>query len=110
MNSRGHICVDLDGTLAEYDHWRGIEHIGEPIMEMVDRVKGWLADGHKVKLFTARWSVFKQRPQFKEVWDAWSLKYIGQVIPVTCTKDLSCKEIWDDKAIRVVNGGPCCEI
>ena len=25
---KGWIGVDLDGTLAQYDHWRGIEHIG----------------------------------------------------------------------------------
>lgn len=24
------VCVDLDGLLATYDHWRGHEHIGEP--------------------------------------------------------------------------------
>jgi hypothetical protein len=35
------IGVDLDGTLAKYGEWRGVEHIGEPIPPMVDRVKGW---------------------------------------------------------------------
>ena len=25
------VCVDLDGTLAKYDGWKGLEHIGEPI-------------------------------------------------------------------------------
>jgi hypothetical protein len=25
------IAVDLDGVLAEYDHWQGKEHIGPPI-------------------------------------------------------------------------------
>jgi len=34
------IGVDLDGTLAKYGEWRGVEHIGEPIPPMVDRVKG----------------------------------------------------------------------
>lgn len=28
---RKHVAVDLDGVLAQYDHWRGIEHIGDPI-------------------------------------------------------------------------------
>ena len=27
----GWIGVDLDGTLARYDGWRGIDHIGEPM-------------------------------------------------------------------------------
>lgn len=24
------VCVDLDGVLAQYDRWKGIEHIGDP--------------------------------------------------------------------------------
>ena len=27
--------VDLDGTLAEYNDWIDIEHIGKPILPMV---------------------------------------------------------------------------
>lgn len=27
------IVVDLDGTLAEFDHWRGYDHIGDPILK-----------------------------------------------------------------------------
>ncbi|HEV7674386.1 MAG TPA: hypothetical protein VGQ12_07640 [Candidatus Angelobacter sp.] len=50
----GWIGVDLDGTLAHYAGWKGPEHIGEPIMPMVERVKGWLAEGKTVKIFTAR--------------------------------------------------------
>ena len=30
----GWIGVDLDGTLAFYDMWRGMEHIGKPIPAM----------------------------------------------------------------------------
>ena len=26
-----YFAVDLDGTLAHYDKWRGIDHIGKPI-------------------------------------------------------------------------------
>lgn len=25
------VCIDLDATLAEYDGWQGVEHIGDPI-------------------------------------------------------------------------------
>jgi len=35
------IGVDLDGTLAVYDGWRGPEHIGPPVPAMVERVKRW---------------------------------------------------------------------
>ena len=27
---KGWIGVDLDGTLAHYDKWRGVEHVGDP--------------------------------------------------------------------------------
>lgn len=50
----GWIGVDLDGTLAHYSGWQGIDHIGAPIAPMVERVKRWLAEGRSVKIFTAR--------------------------------------------------------
>ena len=33
------IAVDLDGTLAYYDKFRGKDHIGKPIPKMIERVK-----------------------------------------------------------------------
>ena len=30
------VCVDLDGVLAAYDKWRGIEHFGEPLPGAVE--------------------------------------------------------------------------
>ena len=36
------IGVDLDGTLAEWDGWKGHEHIGPPIPAMLERVKRWI--------------------------------------------------------------------
>jgi hypothetical protein len=50
----GWVGVDLDGTLATYNTWEGPEHIGEPIPEMVERVKAWRRDGRAVRIFTAR--------------------------------------------------------
>ena len=41
----GWIGVDLDGTLAHYEGWKGIEHIGAPVPAMLERVKNWLAEG-----------------------------------------------------------------
>lgn len=29
--SKKTVCVDLDDVLAQYDGWKGIEHIGDPI-------------------------------------------------------------------------------
>lgn len=48
------IGFDLDGTLARYEGWQGIEHIGEPIAEMRDLMKELDYRGQKVKIFTAR--------------------------------------------------------
>ena len=45
---------DLDGTLAEYDKWEGIDHIGEPVKHMVDLIKKMHAEGRVVKILTAR--------------------------------------------------------
>lgn len=45
---------DLDGTLAVYDGWKGIGHIGEPVKPMVDLVKRMHAEGKAVKILTAR--------------------------------------------------------
>ena len=52
--TNGWIGVDLDGTLAYYDQWRGALHIGEPIPLMLERVKRWLDEGKDVRIFTAR--------------------------------------------------------
>jgi len=50
----GWIGVDLDGCLARYEGWKGIEHIGEPVPAMLDRVHAWIDEGKIVKIFTAR--------------------------------------------------------
>jgi len=39
QNGRPWIGVDLDGTLAHYDGWKGPTHIGAPIHKMVQRVR-----------------------------------------------------------------------
>lgn len=45
---------DLDGTLAKYDGWKGIEHIGEPIAPIVNLMKRMHDEGKVVKIVTAR--------------------------------------------------------
>ena len=35
VNGEGWIGFDLDGTLAKYDGWQGLDHIGEPIEAIV---------------------------------------------------------------------------
>lgn len=45
---------DLDGTLAKYDGWKGIDHIGEPVKPMVELMKRMHDEGKVVKIMTAR--------------------------------------------------------
>lgn len=45
---------DLDGTLAKYDGWKGVAHIGEPVKPMVDLIKRMRDEGKVVKIVTAR--------------------------------------------------------
>lgn len=90
--------VDLDGTLAFYDGWKGSEHIGEPIMPMVERVRRWIRKGTRVKIFTARVA----QPDFDPKYiHAWLAKLDIQPLEVTNVKDMHMIELWDDRAVRV---------
>lgn len=114
--SKGWIGVDLDGTLAHYDQWRGIEHIGAPIAPMVERVKRWIAEGRAVKIFTARVDggevavaagdqngvAHRDIPAVRRHIEAWCLQHLGAVLPVTNVKDYGMIELWDDRAVQVI--------
>jgi hypothetical protein len=100
----GWIGVDLDATLAHYDGWPADGGVGEPILAMVQRVVKWRSAGIEVRIMTARVSGEEYRdvePQRAKI-QAWSLKHIGEVLPVTCTKDFQMIELWDDRAVQVV--------
>lgn len=96
--NKGWIAVDLDGTLAEYGKWKGIEYIGDPVPLMLARVKQWLAAGKQVKIFTARANSSEAIPYIQK----WCRKHIGQVLPITATKDFGMIELWDDRCVQVV--------
>lgn len=118
--------VDLDGTIAEYDEWRGPEHIGAPIPKMIERVKRWLYYGDEVRIFTAR--VFPlmtvkpndnvdliectypnngHTPRHTDAIQAvlaiqkWCKEHLGQVLTVTCVKDYGMLTLYDDRAVQV---------
>jgi hypothetical protein len=111
----GWIGVDLDGTLAHYDGWKGIEHIGAPVAPMVERVKRWLAQGRAVKIFTARVDggnvalamgdkngvAHQDVPAVRQHIEAWCREHIGVVLPITNVKDYGMVELWDDRAVQV---------
>jgi hypothetical protein len=101
MSASGWIGVDLDGTLAKYNGWNNGE-IGEPVPLMVKRVKGWIAEGVIVKIFTARVSIEEDRDLVVEKIQDWTQKHIGERLEVTNQKDYSMVELWDDRAIQVI--------
>ncbi len=100
MSTTGWIGVDLDGTLANYDKWRGIDHIGAPVPAMLERVKQWLGEGRDVRIFTAR--VAQCEPGVVRVIEDWCEQHIGQRLRVTCQKDFGMIELWDDRAVQVI--------
>lgn len=109
MSQQGWIAVDLDGTLARYDGWKGAEHIGEPIPAMVDRVKKWIfEEGRDVRIFTARVSHNGTEKRMTEAALArlairdWCMKHIGTVLKITNEKDYGMIELWDDRCRQVI--------
>ena len=102
MPLKGWIAVDFDGTLATFEGNGTL--LGYPIAPMVNRVKTWLRNEQEVKIFTSRVS-FKDVEKNAAIEHAireWCLVHIGRKLEVTCTKDINCVQIWDDKAIRVI--------
>jgi hypothetical protein len=47
------ICIDLDGVLAKYDNWKGLEHFGEPIPGAVDFTRQ-MVKKYRVIIFSSR--------------------------------------------------------
>lgn len=98
------IYVDLDGTLAHYDGWKGSTVIGDPIPLMVDRVKGWISQGKSVKIFTARICGKAEGEIDHEAIVAisdWTEKHIGVRLGVTNVKGFDAVEFWDDRAVGI---------
>lgn len=95
--SKGWIGVDLDGTLAQYDGWRGKEHIGAPVPAMMERVKQWITEGQEVRIFTARADDPANLPFIL----AWLYCHDLEGVPVTNIKDFGMIELWDDRCVAV---------
>ena len=108
MSNKGWIGVDLDGTLAHYDGWKGLKHIGEPIVPMVERIKRWLSEGYEVRIFTARMSAGHDefgmdRMDFVGALGEWLVKAgLPETLAVTNIKDFEMLELWDDRAVQVI--------
>lgn len=85
------IGVDFDGTLA-------IDGTVQPVMKMVGRVRQWLKEGRRVKIFTARASGPLEAVRGVE---SFCQFYFGVKLPVTNVKDYLMEEYWDDRAVQV---------
>ena len=120
------IGFDLDGTLAKYDGWKGIENIGEPVKPMVDLIKKLHDEGKVVKILTARvaprelgdGTVGEQYveedvsheyggPQTRnktatEFIEEWCFENLGFLPPITHEKDHLMLELYDDRVKQVV--------
>ena len=90
--------VDLDGTLATSEGLENLETVGKPVPLMMERVKLWIAQGHKVKIMTARASDPNQIPIVKK----WLKKHNLPDLDVTNQKDYDMVELWDDRCIQVL--------
>ncbi|WP_309400445.1 hypothetical protein [Cerasicoccus maritimus] len=93
------IGVDLDGTLAKFQSWRGIGHVGKPIPDMMERVRRWRSEGIKVKIFTARAQYEDYLPPIRK----WLKKQKLEDMEITNELDPYVLEIWDDRAIQVIS-------
>ena len=97
MAEQGWIGVDLDGTLAHYTGY-GDGTIGQPIPLMLARVRDWLVEGKKVKIFTARARSHEDIIRIR----VWCLNHLGEILEVTSTKDFLMIELWDDRCVQVI--------
>lgn len=92
------IGVDLDGTLSEYTPYQGWEHIGKPVEPMLNLVKDWVAQGKRVKIFTARAG---DGPQAIEAIHSWLVANGLPELEVTNIKDKSMIVLYDDRCVQV---------
>lgn len=104
------ILIDLDGTLAEYDHWRGEDHIGEPIEGAKEFVLQLKADGYQVMIWSTRlggFNVLKDKsPEDVErnaaIVQGWCMKH-GIAIDGMLEGKPMCFATIDDRAIRPID-------
>lgn len=107
MAHNGWRGVDLDGTLAHYDGYKGLVHIGDPIPMMQERVLRWLEKGWDIRIMTAR--VRGPEPATSDPHDletrrsieAWCFMHLGKILPITNQKDPDMIELWDDRVVQV---------
>lgn len=104
-NGKTWIGFDLDGTLAEYDGWSGIEYIGKPVKRMCELAKKLHSEGKIIKIFTARVAPRKDdtdSSKAKDYIEKWCEENLGFVPPVTYEKDALMETLYDDRAVQII--------
>ena len=98
------VCVDLDGVLAKYDGWKGIDHIGDPIPGAKEFCEGLKALPCRILIWTTRASCDANdgspdalRERVVKWLDCWEIPY--DEIHQGPGKPLSAAFV-DDRAIR----------
>lgn len=111
------VCVDLDGTLAKYDGFKGIHHFGKPF----PFAKEWTKDiskRYKIIIYTCRTNLEINKEEIPyEVEEKDHLSYLVNLVKdwlhknditydtIFCGQGKpSCAYYIDDKAINVKNG------
>lgn len=101
---KGWVGVDLDGTLAHYEGWVNVSHIGNPVPLMLERVKRWMKEGRDVRIMTARVCPqrdYQEREKAIYAIQQWCREHLGKAIPITHEKDFAMVELWDDRCVQV---------
>lgn len=111
------ICVDLDGTLAEYNGWKGINNIGKPFPAAKEFMTK-LSNKYKIIIFTVRTNVsmnVKDIPGYVKFED-YNMYLRKLVEEWLVNNEIPYDEVWtgqgkpaahyyiDDRAIHVENG------
>ena len=119
---------DLDGTLAEYHGWKGEDHIGDPVIPIVQMIRALHRAGMRVKVMTARvaprdkvntfpnpytkncvtvqdpstqtWAL-KDRWTAREFIQEWCYRNLGFVPEITHEKDYHMLSLFDDRCCQV---------
>jgi len=91
------IGFDLDGTLAYYDKFRGLDHIGKPIKPIVNLFLQCIKEKKRVKIFTARANTVEGRKPIRK----WLRDNDLPVVEITDRKDQFMVLLYDDRCIQV---------
>lgn len=97
------VACDLDGTLAEYDGWKGDDHIGKVVPSIKAAIENVYNQGGEVWIFTARLSDDEEhRTKAYLAIEKWLLANDVRYSGITNIKHKFFTHFWDDRAIQVL--------